>query len=92
MIRAIREYEITGIETTLGFCEFVMKHEAFRSGQFDTKFIEKYFRPENLQTTGDPDEQIIASVLSIDLLNRIRKVDNSSAVENQSSRWKKNRL
>jgi acetyl-CoA carboxylase biotin carboxylase subunit len=26
MIRAIDEYEITGLETTLGFCRFVMRH------------------------------------------------------------------
>ncbi|MNR51795.1 Biotin carboxylase [compost metagenome] len=30
MIRAIDEYEITGIKTTLGFGKFVMQHEAFR--------------------------------------------------------------
>jgi propionyl-CoA carboxylase alpha chain len=28
MIRAIDEYEITGLETTLGFCKFVMLHDA----------------------------------------------------------------
>ncbi len=48
MIRAIDEYEITGLETTLGFCRFVMEHEAFRSGNFDTRFVENYFRPETL--------------------------------------------
>ena len=49
MIRAIDEYQITGVETTLGFCRFVMTHEAFRSGNFDTKFVEKYFKPEMLR-------------------------------------------
>src|SRR5688500_5480365 len=46
MIRAIDEYEITGLETTLGFCKFVMKHDAFRSGDFDTRFVENYFTPQ----------------------------------------------
>ncbi len=45
MIRAIDEYEIVGIETTLGFCKFVLGHEAFTSGNFDTKFIEKHYKP-----------------------------------------------
>jgi acetyl-CoA carboxylase biotin carboxylase subunit len=49
-IRAIDEYEITGLETTLGFCKMVMQHEAFRSGDFDTKFVEKYFKPELLKS------------------------------------------
>jgi acetyl-CoA carboxylase biotin carboxylase subunit len=38
MIRAIDEYHITGITTTLGFGKFVMQHEAFVLGNFDTHF------------------------------------------------------
>jgi acetyl-CoA carboxylase biotin carboxylase subunit len=47
MIRAIDEYNITGITTTLGFGRFVMQHEAFTSGNFDTHFVKKYFTPES---------------------------------------------
>lgn len=43
MLRAIHEYEITGVETTLDFCRFVMQHEAFTSGRFDTKFVDQHF-------------------------------------------------
>lgn len=43
LIRAIDEYEISGVSTTLAFGKFVLEHEAFRSGDFDTKFVEKYF-------------------------------------------------
>lgn len=49
MIRAIKDYKISGIETTLPFGQFVMNHEAFIKGDFDTKFIEKYFSPDKLQ-------------------------------------------
>jgi len=49
MLRAISDYQITGIETTLPFGTFVMNHEAFRGGHFDTKFIEKYYEPEMLK-------------------------------------------
>ncbi|MFN3529043.1 MAG: acetyl/propionyl/methylcrotonyl-CoA carboxylase subunit alpha [Bacteroidia bacterium] len=48
MLRAISEYDIRGFATTLPFGAFVMKHEAFRSGHFDTKFIERYYKPEML--------------------------------------------
>jgi len=51
MKRAIDEYQITGIETTLPFGKFVMDHEAFRSGEFDTSFVEKYYMMSPL--TGD---------------------------------------
>lgn len=42
-IKAIDEYQISGLKTTLDFGKFVMKHEAFRSGDFDTNFVKQYF-------------------------------------------------
>lgn len=40
---AIQHYDIDGIETTLDFGSFVMHHEAFVSGKFDTSFVGRYF-------------------------------------------------
>lgn len=48
MRRAIEEYKVLGVETTLGFGRWVMDHPAFQSGDIDTHFIENYFRPEVL--------------------------------------------
>ena len=92
-IRAINEYEITGLETTLGFCNFVMHHEAFRSGKFDTGFVTKYFKPEVLTGTPDADEEKIAAALSSYLLS----ITNTSTttpitVNTPVSKWKKNRV
>ncbi|MFN3874656.1 MAG: acetyl-CoA carboxylase biotin carboxylase subunit, partial [Flavobacteriales bacterium] len=36
MIRAIDDYAIGGVETTLAFCRFVLEHPAFRGGKYDT--------------------------------------------------------
>jgi propionyl-CoA carboxylase alpha chain len=91
-IRAINDYEITGIETTLGFCEFVMKHEAFRSGHFDTKFVEKYFTPEVLQTEGIEEERQLAGVLAATLLEQAKMNVTAPATSVGQSKWKKNRL
>jgi acetyl-CoA carboxylase, biotin carboxylase subunit len=92
-IRAIDEYEITGLETTLGFCKFVMNHEAFRSGDFDTKFVEKYFKPEFLEGKPVEAEELIASVLATQVINEIKtaplKTENTGAA---LSNWKKNRI
>ena len=55
MLRAIAEYQITGIETTLPFGTFVLKHPAFVSGNFDTNFIRDHFSPAVL-APGMPDE------------------------------------
>lgn len=49
MLRAISEYEITGIETTLPFGKFVLTHPAFVSGNFDTHFVATHFKPEFLE-------------------------------------------
>ena len=62
MIRAIDEYEITGLETTLAFCRFVMEHDAFRSGNFDTRFVENHFRPELLASADENGEWISAAI------------------------------
>ena len=41
--RAIDEYTIQGVETTLDFGRFVLDHPAFVSGKFDTGFVSTHF-------------------------------------------------
>jgi propionyl-CoA carboxylase alpha chain len=43
MIDAIDNYQVSGIKHNLDFCKYVLKHEAFVSGDFDTNFIKHYF-------------------------------------------------
>ena len=42
-IEAIDNYQISGVKTTLDFGKYVLKHPAFRSGDFDTNFVKHYF-------------------------------------------------
>jgi propionyl-CoA carboxylase alpha chain len=42
-ITAIDDYQISGLKTTLDFGKYVLKHEAFVSGDFDTNFVKTYF-------------------------------------------------
>lgn len=90
MIRAIDEYHITGITTTLGFGKFVMQHEAFTSGNFDTHFVMKYFTPEVLQT-GNEEEAMIAALLVEKLLSSKKLNTNNDTIAVESSNWVKNR-
>jgi acetyl/propionyl-CoA carboxylase alpha subunit len=62
MRRAISEYVITGIETTLMFGDFVMQHPAFIEGKFDTHFIQQYFTEE--QMAPEPLEAAEAQLLA----------------------------
>ncbi len=45
MKTAIDNYHVVGAKTTLPFGKFVMNHPAFITGNFDTKFVDKYFKP-----------------------------------------------
>lgn len=65
MIRALSEYEIAGCRTTIPFCDYVMKHDAFRNGEYDTHFVQDHFKPEDLDEISgiDEDYQRLAAVL-----------------------------
>jgi len=88
MVRAINEYQITGITTTLGFGRFVMQHEAFTSGNFDTHFVKKYFTPEVLQT-GNEEEARIAALVMEQLLSAVKTTVDVGIAD--GSDWVKNR-
>lgn len=90
MIRAIDEYQITGIQTTLGFGKFVMQHEAFVSGKFDTHFVSNYFKPEYLEG-GNEDEAMIAALLGTVFLKQHNKNRSETLPVQTNSNWKKNR-
>jgi len=90
MVRAIEEYDITGIETTLGFGKFVMQHEAFKGGNFDTHFVGKYFKAENLKVQ-DETEALIAALIAAQLFSK-QAVTVGGDVVKKTSDWRKNRL
>jgi acetyl/propionyl-CoA carboxylase alpha subunit len=85
MKRAIADYTITGIETTLSFGAFAMNHEAYVKGDFDTKFIELYFNPEKLKNNRS-DLHTAAAVSAGDLFFQYEGKE-IQVVENPSSNW-----
>ncbi len=62
MIKAIDNYHVEGVATTLPFGKFVMEHEAFRSGDFDTGFVKAYYSPEKLKADLDIEAEIAAMI------------------------------
>ena len=68
MIRAIDEYKISGIETTLRFCKFTLQHPEFVSGNYTTSFVKKHFSPEQLKEHLNKEEQIAASIAVLTFL------------------------
>ncbi len=62
MIKAIGEYQVEGVQTTLPFGKFVCEHEAFRSGNFDTHFVKKYYSAEKIQAATAEEARIAALI------------------------------
>ncbi|MFY8035908.1 MAG: acetyl-CoA carboxylase biotin carboxylase subunit [Cyclobacteriaceae bacterium] len=92
MIRAIADYEITGVATTLGFGSFVMKHEAFRTGNFNTRFIENYFKQEYLQQPADEDLEKVVAALATTVSASASSSATAQSVARPNSKWRKNRV
>jgi len=94
MLRAIDEYQITGIETTLGFGRYVLQHPAFVSGNFDTNFIRDHFPADALKPAA-PNEATarLAAVLTAMLLTEKKPATPAAdAPAATGSAWKRNRL
>jgi acetyl-CoA carboxylase biotin carboxylase subunit len=95
MVKAIEAYAITGIETTLPFCSFVLLHEAFQSGKFDTKFVERYFTPDKLDIQWEEEELKLLAGLSVELFEGQKKkltpLSSASGMGGRTTNWK-NRL
>jgi acetyl-CoA carboxylase biotin carboxylase subunit len=89
MKRAISEYRISGVQTTLDFANYVMDHEAFLSGDFDTHFVAKYFTPDQLEAKDASLEEVGAMALAS--LLQEQKSTQKVQKNGTTSRWKANR-
>ena len=93
MVRAIDEYKITGVQTTLPFCRFVMKHPAFVSGEFDTNFVTKHYLTENVKQASDPDINKLAAYITARLMESSKPSELSHPVTEPAavSKWRTRR-
>jgi acetyl-CoA carboxylase biotin carboxylase subunit len=95
MKRAIDEYRIKGVKTTLPFGKFVLNHPNFISGDIDTHFVEKYYNSDLLNETINEEEiKVISEFIIIKnklLFEKNNTQKSISNIGNSSSNWKKNR-
>lgn len=92
MLRAIKDFKIVGVETTLDFCSYVLKHEAFVSGKFDTGFINKYFTPEALNNSNEELAEVSAIIGGIIFGTKSTTAGATEQAAVKKSKWKENRL
>ena len=60
ILKAIENYKIKGVQTTLPFGTFVFEHEAFRSGDFDTHFVKNHYSPEAIKSKSANEAEVAA--------------------------------
>jgi acetyl-CoA carboxylase biotin carboxylase subunit len=89
MRRALLAYKITGIKTTIKFLERIMENEDFRSGKYNTHFIEDH-KKELLETERcDLQCEDVAIITAfIDYLTKLRKVSLNPPAAPTRSNWK----
>ncbi len=68
MQRALREYMVGGVKTTIPFHRQILKHPQFVAGEFDTRFIEK--NPELMNYTDQEPESLRLSRLVAEISAR----------------------
>ena len=88
MKKAIAQYEIVGIETTLPFGAFVFRHDDFVSGNFNTHFVKKNFSAEAVEKNQEEDRKVAAVFAVKKYLETIEKVN---PINHHSSIWTQSR-
>jgi acetyl-CoA carboxylase biotin carboxylase subunit len=95
MLRAIDEYKIVGVETTLDFCKFVLRHPDFISGKFDTGFVAKHFQPQLLSEPLNQEEQNVLAIFSSSFFeiekNKWRIYQHNNLNQEHTSEWYRRR-
>lgn len=85
MIRAIEDYHIAPVATTLDFCKYAIDHPAFRSGNFDTHFVRDHFSPDVLKIHGKNAE--LAAIIAGNLPGKAKA--NKPSIFGVESNWRK---
>jgi propionyl-CoA carboxylase alpha chain len=65
MLRALDEYEIAGCRTTIPFCKYVLTHQSFTSGDYDTHFVPHHFSTQKLDAANTLDDNVKALAASL---------------------------
>lgn len=94
MLRALDEYEIAGCRTTIPFCRYVLNHDDFKNGTYDTHFVLDKFSAEKLDEMEGSNEKIQSVAAALLKLNKSNSGDfKQSASSNGEavSQWWENR-
>lgn len=88
MRRALEEYRVSGVETTIGFHRVIMDNAKFLAGDLSTSLLEEEY-PDNLYRRLDPDlREKAALAVALDRFVRERKISiDDPSTERPNSEW-----
>jgi acetyl-CoA carboxylase biotin carboxylase subunit len=89
MKRALAEYEVRGIRTTIPFFRWILEDEDFRAARFDTTFIDRKLGARNGEPLGAPDdEHAVVAAVAVAIRQAIGSAAPAGAARAESpSRW-----
>jgi acetyl-CoA carboxylase biotin carboxylase subunit len=85
MIRALREYEVGGIRTNLGFFRQIFEDAAFREGRLHTGFIDEFFARE--RRSEPPSDLAAVAALAAALESTLANTPAAQPSHNGASPW-----
>ena len=80
--RALREYRVGGVESTIGFHLMVMDNERFLRGELSTRFLQEEFPDNNYGRVDDDVLEKAAIALALDSYINERKIVVSQSTDN----------
>jgi acetyl-CoA carboxylase biotin carboxylase subunit len=85
MVRALREYDVGGIRTNIGFFRQILEDPEFRAGRLHTGFIEEFFA--RTRAADAPAEVRAVAALAAALHTTTRNGNGATAPAGNGSRW-----
>src|SRR5690606_30762889 len=90
MQRALYEYKITGVKTSIKYLERIMSNTNFIDGNYDTHFIENNQEELMMNDACEDCSDMVIIAAFIDYLHKISNIqDNHKEFTPAPSRWKK---
>lgn len=86
MKKAIKDFKIEGLFTTLPFGSFVFEHPAFLTGNFDTHFVNNYYTPELIKQKQKANAEAAALIALKYWIDQQKML---KPVEHKTTSWKR---
>ncbi len=92
MKRALKEYKITGVKTSIGFLERIMENKQFARGKYNTHFIDENMAELSaVSVNGQAEAEDVAIITAfIDYTDKLNKLQSIKSFQSNggSSPWK----